>query len=158
MLAGPPGEVTRRQKVTGMGSRRDADDDEVAKRRAAIIAVVRAIPAGRVASYGWVAAEAGLPGRARLVGRVLGELPAGSGVPWHRVMRAGGRLAFPAGSVDAARQIRALAAEGVTVHGDRVPAGVLAGAATLDRLLWGPAADRLRPVQPARTSRPRKRS
>jgi methylated-DNA-protein-cysteine methyltransferase-like protein len=141
-----------------MGGTHDADDDEVARRKASIIAVVRAIPAGTVASYGWVAAEAGLPGRARLVGRVLGELPAGSGVPWHRVMRAGGRLAFPVGSVDAARQTRALAAEGVRVHGDRVPADVLAGAATLDRLLWGPTAASTTTPKPADTARPRRRT
>jgi methylated-DNA-protein-cysteine methyltransferase-like protein len=141
-----------------MGSTRDADECAAARRKAAIIEVVRAIPAGTVASYGWVAAEAGLPGRARLVGRVLGDLATDSGVPWHRVMRAGGRLAFPAGSVDAGRQIRALAAEGVRVTGDRVPASALAGAATLDRLLWGPAATPARPAKAAKTPRPRKRT
>ena len=45
---------------------------------------VELIPPGRVASYGQVAEEAGLPGRARLVGRVLSLLPEGSPVPWHR--------------------------------------------------------------------------
>ncbi len=121
-----------------MGKAVVASVNETERCRSAILAVVRAIPPGAVASYGWVAAQAGLPGRARLVGRVLGGLPADSGVPWHRVMRAGGRLAFPADSADAARQRRALEAEGVSLRGGRVPTAVLVGAATLDRLLWGP--------------------
>ncbi len=122
-----------------MGNRRNARDRETDPRRLAILGVVCAIPAGSVATYAWVAAAAGLSGRARLVGRVLGELAPSSRVPWHRVVRAGGRLAFPAGSVDAARQARALAAEGIAVRGNRAHAKVLGGAATLDRLLWGPA-------------------
>jgi methylated-DNA-protein-cysteine methyltransferase-like protein len=61
----------------------------------AILQAVRRIPSGKVATYGDVAAAAGLPGRARLVGRVLREaaLPA---LPWHRVVGAGGRLSLRA--------------------------------------------------------------
>lgn len=109
-----------------------------AARRAAILAVVRRIPAGRVASYGWVAAEAGLPGRARLVGRLLAELPARSGLPWHRVTRAGGRIAFAPGSPQARRQAARLAAEGVAVLNLRVARTALLEADALDRLLWAP--------------------
>ncbi len=54
--------------------------------------VVAAIPRGRVATYGQVAAVAGLPGRARLVGRLLGELPERHPAPWYRVVGAGGRI------------------------------------------------------------------
>ncbi|MGB6143735.1 MAG: MGMT family protein, partial [Rhodanobacter sp.] len=46
-------------------------------RNARIYAAIAAIPPGRVASYGAIAARAGLPGRARLVGRLLGEVPEG---------------------------------------------------------------------------------
>ena len=46
--------------------------------------MVRRIPRGRVASYGQVAAEAGLPNAARQVGYALHALPDGSAVPWHR--------------------------------------------------------------------------
>ena len=46
---------------------------------ARIYAAIAAIPPGRVASYGAIAARAGLPGRARLVGRLLGEVPDGYG-------------------------------------------------------------------------------
>ena len=49
--------------------------------RQRICAVVDSIPRGRVATYGQVAREAGLPQRARLVGRVLSKLPRGSRLP-----------------------------------------------------------------------------
>ena len=54
--------------------------------------VVRRIPAGRVATYGQVAALAGLPGHARQVGYALHALEDHSGVPWQRVINAGGRV------------------------------------------------------------------
>ena len=57
-----------------------------------IRAAVRRIPRGRVAIYGDVAARAGLPGRARLVGTVLRRSPEGASLPWHRVVGAGGVL------------------------------------------------------------------
>jgi methylated-DNA-protein-cysteine methyltransferase-like protein len=57
-----------------------------------IYAAVRSIPAGRVATYGRVAEEAGLPRRARLVGAALKNLTDDSGVPWHRVVNARGQI------------------------------------------------------------------
>ncbi len=56
-----------------------------------IYAVVRRIPEGRVATYGQVAAEAGLPGHARQVGYAMHALSDDS-VPWHRVINAQGRV------------------------------------------------------------------
>ncbi len=53
---------------------------------------VRRIPHGRVATYGQVAAIAGLAGRARQVGYALHALPEGSDVPWHRVINARGEV------------------------------------------------------------------
>lgn len=57
-----------------------------------IYAAVMSIPPGRVATYGQVAEEAGLPRRARLVGRALRNLPEDSGVPWQRVVNARGEI------------------------------------------------------------------
>ena len=57
-----------------------------------IYAVVRRIPAGRVATYGQVAALAGLPGFARQVGYALHNLSADTVVPWHRVVNAKGEI------------------------------------------------------------------
>jgi len=83
---------------------------------ATVARVVRAIPRGRVLSYSRVAVLAGLPGRARLVGKVMGRI--GSGVPWWRVLRADRTLAEEV-RVEQARRLRA---EGVrVVDGGRVP-------------------------------------
>lgn len=59
-----------------------------------IYAVVQRIPFGRVATYGQVAALAGFPGQARQVGYALHSLPAGSEVPWHRVINARGEVSL----------------------------------------------------------------
>ena len=60
----------------------------------AIYSTVRRIPRGRVASYGQVAAQAGLGNAARQVGYALHTLPAGSTVPWHRVLNARGGISL----------------------------------------------------------------
>jgi methylated-DNA-protein-cysteine methyltransferase-like protein len=73
---------------------------------ALILMAVRRIPAGCVASYGQVAELADLPGNARQVGQVLGGLPDGSDVPWHRVVNAKGAIsqrAYSLGSEDLQR-------------------------------------------------------
>jgi methylated-DNA-protein-cysteine methyltransferase-like protein len=57
-----------------------------------IYAVVARIPHGRVATYGQVAALAGLPRQARLAGYALHGLPDDSELPWHRVINAQGRV------------------------------------------------------------------
>jgi methylated-DNA-protein-cysteine methyltransferase-like protein len=60
----------------------------------AICAVVRRIPLGWVATYGQVATMAGLPRRARLVGRVLQRLDPVTKIPWHRVVNAKGEVSY----------------------------------------------------------------
>jgi methylated-DNA-protein-cysteine methyltransferase related protein len=83
--------------------------------RGRIIAVVRSLREGEVASYGDVAEDAGLPGRSRLVGNVL----AGNDdpeLPWWRVVNSTGRLVPDAEAEQAAR----LRAEGVVVRDGRV--------------------------------------
>jgi methylated-DNA-protein-cysteine methyltransferase-like protein len=124
------------RRGAGRGSIGPVRTSDPSTAEARILAVVAALPPGRVATYGEVAALAGLPRRARLVGRVLAALPEGSPVPWQRVVAAGGRIAL-AGSAGR-EQRRRLAAEGVALRGGRV---VLAGrgrAPDLDALLWGP--------------------
>jgi len=61
---------------------------------AAICAVIRRIPKGWVATYGQVAAMAGLPGRSRLVGHVLRHLDPAIDIPWHRVVNAKGEVSY----------------------------------------------------------------
>ena len=103
--------------------------------RQRILAAVRAIPRGQVQGYGEVARRAGLPGRARLAARVLAgnEDPR---LPWHRVLRSDGRIAFPAGSPGFDEQVRRLEAEGVVVVDGRVRGQ--RAAADLDEQVWGP--------------------
>lgn len=109
----------------------------------AIRRVVAAIPRGCVSSYGEVAARAGLPGRARLVGRVLGEAGPEPGLPWQRVLRSDGRIAFPAGSRAFREQARRLRAEGVAVVRGKVDLRRFGwGRGDLDALLWAPPGDR----------------
>jgi len=122
-----------------LGARAPADVVERARRIAAIIGVVHRIPRGRVTTYGAVAARAGLPRQARLVGKVLAGLPLDSGVPWQRVVAAGGRIAFPAGSPARGRQISRLRVEGIDAARGRVDLaryGWGAAVGDLDQLLW----------------------
>ncbi|HEY4583752.1 MAG TPA: MGMT family protein, partial [Lysobacter sp.] len=90
----------------------DASGSTDAARR--IYAAIRAIPAGEVAGYGEVARRAGLPGRARLVARLLATSP-GEALPWHRVCRSDGRIAFPPGSEAFDEQCARLRRERVAV-------------------------------------------
>ena len=98
---------------------------------------VRAIPRGSVATYGQVADLAGLPRRARLVGRALKELE-DARVPWHRVLRAGGRIAFTRGTRQYREQRARLIAEGIVFDGDRIDLARYGWSDALDRILWGP--------------------
>lgn len=98
------------------------------------------IPRGFVASYGEIAARAGLPGRARMVGRVLREAGECAGLPWHRVLRADGRFAFAPGSKAYREQKRRLLAEGVSLSGTRVDLGRFGWQRDLDTELWSPDA------------------
>jgi methylated-DNA-protein-cysteine methyltransferase-like protein len=97
---------------------------------ARIHAVVRRVPRGRVATYGQVAALAGLPRHARLVGYALSTLPASMAVPWHRVVNARGRISPRSdllGHEDLQAQL--LRREGVRL---------VEGAVPLDRHQWRP--------------------
>ena len=81
-----------------------------------IYVVVRKIPRGRVTTYGTVARLAGLGGQARLVGYALSALRDATGVPWHRVINAQGRLSLErAASSAGLTQIMRLEREGVRV-------------------------------------------
>lgn len=82
--------------------------------------VVMAVPEGRVVSYGQVAEMAGLGRQARYIGKALGKLPEGHAVPWYRVIRSNGQVAFPIGSEKFQEQVSRLQAEGVDVIDGRV--------------------------------------
>ena len=90
--------------------------------------VVSRIPRGRGATYGQIARLAGLRGQARLVGYAMHALPAGTRVPWQRVVNARGEISLPGAS--AVRQRKLLEGEGVRFdHRGRID---------LDSFLWQP--------------------
>jgi len=80
-----------------------------------IIAAIRQIPRGKVATYGSVARGAGYAGAAR---QVVGVLRRSFGLPWHRVLGAGGQIKLRGDS--AIEQRLRLEAEGVAFRGRRV--------------------------------------
>jgi len=98
---------------------------------ARILAVVRRIPEGRVATYGQVARLAGLPNQARLVGYALAALPEGTVVPWHRVINARGEVSLRRGG-DGAMVEQRLRLEREGVRFDA------AGRLALARYAWSP--------------------
>lgn len=81
-----------------------------------VLTVVSRIPPGRVATYGDVARLAGKPRAARAVGNILREADR-PGLPYHRVIAAGGRLG---GYTSLALKRSLLAAEGLTVTPSRI--------------------------------------
>lgn len=102
-----------------------------------IYAVVKRIPEGRVATYGQVAALAGLPGRARLAGTALRETPDGLAIPWQRVINAGGKVSRRGGlGVEEGYQRHLLEEEGIVFNAS--------GRIDLDRFGWDPGAPRSR--------------
>lgn len=103
-----------------------------------IVKIILSIPRGRVTSYGQIAACASLPGRARLVGRLLRIAPDQLKLPWHRVLRADGHIAFAAGDAAFDEQLRRLVAEGVEHMNGKIDLARFGWQRDLDEQLWGP--------------------
>jgi methylated-DNA-protein-cysteine methyltransferase-like protein len=80
-----------------------------------ILAAIRAVPPGRVSSYRDIAYAAGLPNGARQVARVLHTLSDKEHLPWHRIIKADGRIALPEGG-GRELQLKLLRAEGVRTN------------------------------------------
>ncbi len=80
--------------------------------------LVKQIPRGRVTTYGEIARAVKVRGGARVVGYAMAATPRGRGIPWHRVVGAGGKLIIrePFGSL----QRKMLEAEGVEISGARI--------------------------------------
>jgi methylated-DNA-protein-cysteine methyltransferase related protein len=93
--------------------------------------LVKRIPRGRVTTYGEVARTLRLPGGARAVGYAMAATPRGRGIPWHRVVGAGGRIRVP--ERYAALQRKLLQTEGVATDGIAID---------LKRYGWSPGSKR----------------
>jgi methylated-DNA-protein-cysteine methyltransferase-like protein len=98
MIPAPGGPFTRPEPKTGLYKR--------------IYAVVRKIPKGKVTNYGHIAQIAG-GCTARMVGYAMASVPAGSGVPWQRVVNSKGGISIRGGGDGALHQREMLEAEGV---------------------------------------------
>lgn len=104
---------------------------QVANLKARIFALVRACPAGRVTTYGWLANCAGYPRGARMVGWIMND--ASPGVPAQRVINSKGELSgsWAFGSPERMRSL--LEAEGIVFSDE--------GRVNLKRYGWDPARD-----------------
>jgi methylated-DNA-protein-cysteine methyltransferase related protein len=102
--------------------------------------LVKQIPRGRVLTYGALAKAVRLKGGARTAGRAMGATPSGKGIPWHRVIGAGGKILIR--EPYASLQKKLLESEGVEVVESRV---------NLKKHLWQPGRKtQKRPVRRAK--------
>ena len=113
-------EIKNSRKLAGKGrSKKSSSDrsspDQPSKVRMRIESAIRRIPQGKVSTYGAVARAAGYPGSARQVAKILHR---GFGLPWQRVLGAGGEIKLRGDS--AIEQRLRLEAEGVRFRGRKV--------------------------------------
>lgn len=80
-----------------------------------VVKAIRQIPQGKVSTYGAIARAAGTPGLSRQVARIMSN---SYGLPWHRVVGAGGQIKTP-GEWAAEQRLR-LEFEGVRFRGRRI--------------------------------------
>lgn len=105
--------------------------------RSRVRAVVRAIPRGKVLTYGAVAALAGRPRAARAVGAALAAESGDDPLPWWRVISASGRITSPK-----VHHVNRLQRQLLTDEGTGVSEG---GRVDLDRHAWRPEPGRFVP-------------
>ena len=96
-----------------------------------VYSLVKKIPRGRVTTYGDLARVLRVKGGARVVGYAMAGCPNGRGIPWHRVVGAGGRLLIS--EPHASLQRKLLESEGVDLGGRRID---------MKRYSWSPARKR----------------
>lgn len=100
---------------------------------ARVYALVRACPAGRVTTYGWIAAALGLPKGARAVGWIMNESPRWASVPAQRVINSKGELTGSWAFGQRGRMRKLLEDEGI-VFDDK-------GRVDMKRYGWDPGRD-----------------
>jgi methylated-DNA-protein-cysteine methyltransferase-like protein len=110
-----------------------------------IYRLVKKIPRGRVTTYGELAKKLRVPGGARVVGYAMASCPSGHGIPWHRVVGAGGRLLIS--EPHASLQRRLLETEGVVITGRGID---------MNQYAWPPAGPRSRSPRKSRNAKSRR--
>src|SRR5579885_624233 len=107
--------------------------EEAASISAQVYALVRACPAGRVTTYGWLGAAIGYPRGARMVGWIMNATPKGADVPAQRVLNSKGELTGSWAFGQRGRMRQLLEAEGIVFSPE--------GRVDLKRYGWNPATD-----------------
>ncbi len=97
-----------------------AEDSAFARNKSAIYLALMAIPPGKVIAYGQLAKLAGLPGAARLAGKVLCGLPKNTELPWHRVINSQGKISLPEDSPGYKEQKCRLESEGIEFKNNKI--------------------------------------
>ena len=105
--------------------------EQVADLKARVFALVRACPAGRVTTYGWIAKAIGYPRGARMVGWIMNE--SAEGVPAQRVINSKGELSGSWAFGQKGRMRQLLEAEGITFSSEE--------RVDLKRYGWDPTRD-----------------
>jgi methylated-DNA-protein-cysteine methyltransferase related protein len=93
-----------------------------------VIANIKKIPRGKVATYGQIARLSGQPHSSRAVGWVLNSCTTGHKLPWQRVINSKGSISFHPHSQEYADQKRLLQKEGIKFTGPHT--------LDLDRYQW----------------------
>ena len=81
-----------------------------------VLALVKKIPKGKVATYGQIARLAGKAHAARGVGWILNACAESHNLPWQRVINSQGKISFPPKTKEHVEQKRLLASEGIQFH------------------------------------------
>ena len=105
-------------------------NEQVTSLKARVFALVRACPAGRVTTYGWIAKAIGYPRGARMVGWIMNE--SAEGVPAQRVINSKGELTGSWAFGQRGRMRQLLEAEGIVFSDEHVD---------LKRYGWDPSRD-----------------
>ena len=113
-----------------MSEEPSSTQNEVANLKARVFALVRACPAGRVTTYGWIAKAIGYPRGARMVGWIMNE--SAEGVPAQRVINSKGELTGSWAFGERGRMRQLLEAEGIVFTDEHVD---------LKRYGWDPSRD-----------------
>ncbi len=92
-----------------------------------VVRIIKAIPEGKVLTYGTIAALAGNPRSARQVSRILHSMSAKHSLPWHRVINARGQISLKTGN-GYELQKKLLEIEGITFFSNDV--------VNLEEYLW----------------------
>src|SRR5579863_3119381 len=114
-----------------MSEETSSTQQQTATLMARVFALVRACPAGRVTTYGWIGKALGYPRGARMIGWIMNETP--EGVPAQRVINSKGELSGSWAFGERGRMRKLLEAEGVVFSEDE--------RVDLKRYGWDPSRD-----------------